>query len=110
MTGEDASPPYKKRLLSRSATGKVQTPPSGSPNQSLNVAVTSPSKIAGAIDPRGVKRSVSTVAQVGSTSSSVHTLFATNFFNNVSVGYNVLLHTFQYLKVQVSNTFILFIY
>lgn len=28
--------------------------------------------------------------------------FSTNFFTNVSIGYNVLLHTFQYLKVQVS--------
>lgn len=27
--------------------------------------------------------------------------FTSNFFSNVSVGYDVLLHTFQYLKVQV---------
>lgn len=29
--------------------------------------------------------------------------FTTNFFSNVSIGYDVLLHTFQYLKVQVSD-------
>lgn len=27
--------------------------------------------------------------------------FTSNFFSNVSVGYDILLHTFQYLKVQV---------
>lgn len=27
--------------------------------------------------------------------------FTSNFFGNVSVGYDVLIHTFQYLKVQV---------
>lgn len=35
------------------------------------------------------------------SSSSVHTLFAAEFFSNISKGYDILLHTFQYLKVQV---------
>lgn len=35
--------------------------------------------------------------------SSVHTLFASEFFNNISKGYDILLHIFQYLKVQVSK-------
>lgn len=32
---------------------------------------------------------------------SVHTMFASEFFNNVSRGYDVLFNVFQYLKVQV---------
>lgn len=32
---------------------------------------------------------------------SVHTMFASEFFNNVSRGYDVLFNIFQYLKVQV---------
>lgn len=91
-TGEDSTPPLKKRLLSRSVSSKVQTP-SSSPNS----RIASPAAAKIAIMPPGIeKRSTG--------NASVHTLFATDFFNNVSTGYNVLLHTFQYLKVQV-NTF-----
>lgn len=46
----------------------------------------------------------------GAGAASVHTLFATDFFNNVSTGYNVLLHTFQYLKVQVNLIVNVFFY
>lgn len=35
---------------------------------------------------------------------SVHTMFASEFFNNVSRGYDVLFNVFQYLKVQVEIT------
>lgn len=34
---------------------------------------------------------------------SVHTMFASEFFNNVSRGYDVLFNVFQYLKVQVET-------
>lgn len=37
----------------------------------------------------------------GTSMETVHRLFATEFFSNISKGYDILLHTFQYLKVQV---------
>lgn len=35
------------------------------------------------------------------SATSAKTVFALDFFNNISRGYDILLHTFQYLKVQV---------
>lgn len=37
----------------------------------------------------------------GTTSSN----FSTHFFSNVAIGYDILLHIFQYLKVQVCMRF-----
>lgn len=34
---------------------------------------------------------------------TVQNIFAANFFNNVSIGYDILLNTFQYLTIQVRN-------
>lgn len=95
-TGEDATPPLKKRLLSRSVSSKVQTP-----NSSPNSRIASPATSRIATMPQGVEKQ-QPQRGVGAGAASVHTLFATDFFNNVSTGYNVLLHTFQYLKVQVN--------
>lgn len=39
-------------------------------------------------------------ADTSTSLASVHTLFAADFFNNISKGYSILLQTFQYLKVQ----------
>lgn len=47
---------------------------------------------------------------VSAALSDVGGHFSKQFFSNVSVGYNVLLHTFQYLKVQVSWYSIMFLY
>lgn len=92
-TGEDSTPPLKKRLLSRSVSSKVQTP-----NTSPNSRIASPATSRIATIPQGAEKQQQP-QRTGT--ASVHTLFATDFFNNVSTGYNVLLHTFQYLKVQV---------
>lgn len=122
-TGDEVTPPFKKRLLSRSASGKTQTPgasPSQANHQSQpsaaaastltetrnkrgqqqlnsNTIRSTPPSAASASPPSAA---AAAVVASSSPSSSVHTLFATNFFNNVSTGYNVLMHTFQYLKVQ----------
>lgn len=92
-TGEDSSPPTKKRMLSRSSS-KVQTPVS-SPTHSPG-AQTSTTNFGA--DANKIKRN----NVMSSVEPSVHTMFASNFLSNVSVGYDVLLHTFQYLKVQVN--------
>lgn len=103
-TGEDVSPPLKKRLLSRNANSKVQTPKS-SPNTAAHVGTSPTSKNIPLASPSDVAAKSGRTSKIAVTNvqSSVHTLFATNFFNNVSQGYNVLLHTFQYLKMQVRN-------
>lgn len=49
------------------------------------------------IPPTKKRRLSDNIQQMTSTSNS---LFAIDFFDNVSRGYNILLHTFQYLKVQ----------
>lgn len=129
-TGDDVSPPPKKRLLSRNIFNKTKTPAGSPNNSTSHPAVnhksstSTASQAAGFSEIRTNKRglqqptatgtktaanaSVSTAAAAAATtiasrtssSSSVHTLFATDFFNNVSTGYNVLMNTFQYLKVQ----------
>lgn len=116
-TGDDATPPLKKRLLSRRVSNKAKTP-SRSPNNSSNATTHHKSSTpaatssTGRTESRHIRRGQQPVestsgdvrrasdTNAGASSSSVHTLFATDFFNNVSTGYNVLMHTFQYLKVQ----------
>lgn len=45
-----------------------------------------------------------------SAPASVHSVFASEFFNNVSRGYDILFNIFQYLKVQVRNILIHLVY
>lgn len=54
---------------------------------------------AASLSPRGKRdKQIKSIAQCSSA-------FSTNFFSNVSMGYDILLHIFQYLKVQVSVNF-----
>lgn len=100
-TGEDATnPPLKKRLLSRNVAGKVQTPKGSPNNMSPKVAGGGGGEQTTTVTKSKSNRT--TTMTTAAATPTMHTLFAMNFFNNVSTGYNVLLHTFQYLKVQVS--------
>ncbi|KAG4075136.1 hypothetical protein HA402_006153 [Bradysia odoriphaga] len=88
-TGEDGSPPAKKRMLSRSSS-KAQTPvssPTHSPGASAGL------NFGG--DASKIKRN-----NINSVEPLSHTLLASNFMSNAAIGYKVLLDTFQYLKVQ----------
>lgn len=76
-TGEDTTPQLKKRRLSGNIALKTGGTASGAANAVGNGGVIA--------------------------SPSVHKLFATEFFSNISKGYDILLHTFQYLKVQVGS-------
>lgn len=109
---DTVSSPFKKRLLTRTAPGKT---PSGSPrttNSNHNPSETRSSNSnsgasTGSTPSKRVHQKTANASTApnnncsnSNSASSVHTLFATNFFDNVSTGYNVLMHTFQYLKVQ----------
>lgn len=104
-SNDDVSPPFKKRLIQRNASGKMQQPPNSSPGQQHQSSANSAKRLTqqSSQPPSSGASPSSSAAAPPSTSAnnrSVDHLFASNFFDNCSTGYNVLMHTFQYLKVQ----------
>lgn len=102
-TGDDTITPSfnKKRIISRNSS-KTHTP-TGSPSSHTTTLQQQQQQ------QLHHHTQLSPKANNNITSlPSVHRLFANDFFNNVSLGYDLLLHTFQYLKVQVSHKHMFF--